>query len=68
MVVAMSSRATEIEWVNHASFIVRSGDTSLLRTFGPSLLNNNGRTLGFRLLMDPWLIRRALDRFVLRAS
>jgi hypothetical protein len=45
-----------------------SGYRKMLRTFGPSLLNNNGRGLTFRLLADPWLVRRAFDRFILRAS
>jgi hypothetical protein len=40
----------------------------LLRAFAVSVLNNNGRTLSFRLLLDPWLVRRSFDRFVLRAS
>jgi hypothetical protein len=38
------------------------------RTFSPSILNNNGRGLSFRLLADPWLVRRAFDRLILRAS
>jgi hypothetical protein len=33
-----------------------------------SVLNNNGRHLQFRLLTDRWLVRRAFERFVLRAS
>ena len=45
-----------------------AGYRKMLRTFGPSLLNNNGRALAFRLLADPWLVRRAIDRFLLRAS
>jgi hypothetical protein len=45
-----------------------AGYRKMLRTFGPSLLNNNGRALAFRLLTDPWLVRRAIDRFLLRAS
>lgn len=45
-----------------------AGYRRMLRTFGPSLLNNNGRELAFRLLADPWLVRRAFDRFILRAS
>ncbi|HEY4867052.1 MAG TPA: hypothetical protein VIK45_16215, partial [Candidatus Dormibacteraeota bacterium] len=40
----------------------------LLRTFAVSVLNNNGRHLQFRLLTDRWLVRRAFERFVLRAS
>ncbi len=40
----------------------------LLRAFAISVLNNNGRSLSPRLLADPWLVRRAFDRFVLRAS
>jgi hypothetical protein len=45
-----------------------SGYRRMLRSFGPSLLNNNGRGLAFRLLADPWLVRQAVDRFILRAS
>jgi UDP-MurNAc hydroxylase len=45
-----------------------AGYRKMLRTFGPPLLNNNGRVLGFRLLADPWLVRRAIDRFIFRAS
>jgi len=45
-----------------------AGYRKMLRTFGPSLLNNNGRPLAFRLLADPWLVRRAFDRLVRRAS
>jgi len=45
-----------------------AGYRKMLRSFGPSLLNNNGRALAFRLLADPWLVRRAIDRFILRAS
>jgi L-ascorbate metabolism protein UlaG (beta-lactamase superfamily) len=45
-----------------------TGYRKMLRTFGPSLLNNNGRPLAFRLLADPWLVRRAFDRMILRAS
>jgi hypothetical protein len=45
-----------------------AGYRKMLRTFGPSLLNNNGRPLAFRLLLDPWLVRRAFDRLIRRAS
>jgi UDP-MurNAc hydroxylase len=45
-----------------------AGYRRMLRTFGPSLLNNNGRPLAFRLLLDPWLVRRAFDRVILRAD
>jgi hypothetical protein len=45
-----------------------AGYRKLLRTFAPALLNNNGRGLSWRLLLDRWLVRRAFERFVLRGS
>jgi hypothetical protein len=45
-----------------------SGYRKMKRTFSPSILNNNGRGLSFRLLADPWLVRRAIDRLILHAS
>ena len=45
-----------------------AGYRKMLQTFVPTLLNNHGRALSFRLLADPWLVRRAFDRLVRKSE
>jgi UDP-MurNAc hydroxylase len=44
--------------------LVPDGYTRLLRCFSVSVLNNTGRTFGFRLLADPALARRGIEKFI----
>ena len=45
-----------------------NGRSRVLRAFGVNQLNNNGRALQLRLLADPWIVHRAFNRFVRKAS